>query len=272
MTMTMYQSDRNFVSPANDASLYSAMVNDTNGTLNRGNKLNVSVNGLTATVDTGQAVIQGRLVEILSAESITLPANTSGKIVVTVDLTKQNDVSGNAGDSNYSVTVNQAYISVVTSGTLTQDDLNNGGYIYQLPIASFVSTATTATVTNIASIFSDTGWLPLSLPNGTTTNGGTGYAEYRVKNNMMMISFYNINCSGNSNQNQIVIVPESLQPVGDRLRCFQIANLNINSNYAWPVTAHVQSKGHGVVIYGLWNYSDFPKLTGATGTIQYPIG
>ncbi|WP_284295188.1 hypothetical protein [Leuconostoc litchii] len=39
MTMTMYQSDRNFVSPANDASLYSAMVNDTNGTLNRGKSL-----------------------------------------------------------------------------------------------------------------------------------------------------------------------------------------------------------------------------------------
>ncbi len=272
MTMTMYQSDRNFVSPANDASLYSAMVNDTNGTLNRGNKLNVTVNGLTATVDTGQAVIQGRLVEILSAESITLPANTSGKIVVTVDLTKQNDVSGNAGDSNYSVTVNQAYISVVTSGTLTQDDLNNGGYIYQLPIASFVSTATTATTTNIASLFSDTGWLSLSLPNGTGTNGGTGWAQYRVKNNMMMISFYNINCSANSNGNQIVIVPESLQPVGDHLRYFSIHNYNANTGYAWPVMATVQSKGHGAVIYGMWNYSDFPKLTGATGTIQYPIG
>lgn len=272
MTMTMYQSDRNFVSPANDASLYSALVNDSNGTLNRGNKLNVTVNGLTATVDTGQALIQGRLVEIISAETITLPSNTSGKIVVTVDLTKQNDVSGNVGDSSYSVTVNQAYISVITSGTLTQDDLNNGGYIYQLPIASFISSATTATATNIASLFSDTGWLPLSLPSGTSTNGGTGWAQYRVKNNEMMISFYNINCTGNTNGNQIVVVPESLQPVGNNSRYFSIHNVNINSGYAWPVMATVQSKGHGAVVYGLWNYSDFDKLTGATGTIQYPIG
>ncbi|GMA68782.1 hypothetical protein GCM10025879_20280 [Leuconostoc litchii] len=223
-------------------------------------------------MDTGQALIQGRLVEILSAESITLPSNTSGKIVVTVDLTKQNDVSGNAGDSSYSVTVNQAYISVITSGTITQDDLNNGGYIYQLPIASFVSTATTATTTNIQSLFSDTGWLPLSLPSGTGTNGGSGWAQYRVKNNMMMISFYNINCVNNVNHNQIVVIPESLQPVGDNLRYFSIHNYNANTGYAYPVMATVQSKGHGAVVYGMWNYSEVANLTGATGTIQYPIG
>lgn len=271
MAITMYQSDRNFVTPASDASLYSGIVNDSNGTLNRGTQFAVTVNGLVATVGTGQAVIQGRLVEITASETLTLPANSSGTISIAVDLTKTNDVSGIAGDPDYAVDVKQVYLVAVT-GTLTQDDLNNGGFLYELPIASFTSTTTTATTKVIKSTFSDTGWLPLSLPNGTTTNGGTGYAEYRVKNNMMMISFYNINCSANSNKNQIVIIPEALQPIGDRLRCFQIANLSINSNYTWPVTAHVQSKGHGVVVYGLWNYSEFSKLTGATGTIQYPIG
>lgn len=271
MAITMYQSDRNTVSPANDASLYSGLVNDTNGTLNRGSQFAVTLNGLVATIGTGQAVIQGRLVEITKSETLTLPANSSGTIAIAVDLTKTNDVSGTAGTPTYQVGVKQVYLVAVT-GKPTQDDLNNGGFLYELPIASFTSTTTSAKATVIKSVFNDTGWLPLSLPNGTTTNGGTGYAEYRVKNNMMMISFYNINCSANSNHNQIVIIPESLQPVGDRLRCFQIANLDINSHYAWPATAHVQSKGYGVVVYGLWNYSEFSKLTGATGTIQYPIG
>ncbi len=270
MAITMYQSDRNTVSPANDASLYSGLVNDTNGTLNRGSQFAVTVNGLVATIGTGQAVIQGRLVEITKSETLTLPANSSGAIAIAVDLTKTNDVSGTAGTPTYQVGVNQVYLAAVTQ-KLTQDDLNNGGFLYELPIASFTSTTTSAKTTVIKSVFSDTGWLPMQLVNGAHTNGGTGFAEYRVKNNMMMISFYNINCGKADNGNQIVVIPESLQPVGDHLRYYSIHNYNANNGYAWPVMATVQSRGHGAVVYGMWNYSDFPKLTGATGTIQYPI-
>lgn len=147
MTINMYQADRNFVTPANDGSLYSGLVNDLSGVLKRGNKFNTTVSGLVVTVGTGQAVIQGRLVEIVAPESITVPANSSGNICLVVDLTKTNDVSGSAGDQSYAVTVNQVYLSAIT-GTLTQDDINNGGYVYELPIASFTSTATAVTVSS----------------------------------------------------------------------------------------------------------------------------
>lgn len=270
MTLTMYQADRNFVTPANDASLYSALADDVNGILNRGNKLSVSVNGLIATVQTGQALIQGRLIEVVTPESVSLPQNSSGKICVTVDLTKTNDVIGSAGTPDYSVKVNQVYITTVI-GDMTQDDLNNGGLVYQMPIASFVSATTSATVTTIKSTFSDTGWVSMQLGNGATTNGGTGYAEYRVKNNLMMISFYNINCKNAANGNQIVVIPQSLQPVGDRNRYYGISNMNINSGYAFPATGVVQSQGHGAVLYALWDYGTYPNLTGATGTVIYPI-
>lgn len=149
MTINMYQADRNFVTPANDASLYSALARDYSGVLNRGNKFVTSITGLSLTVGTGQALIQGRLVEITVPETITLPANSNGNICLVVDLTKTNDVSGSAGDIDYAVTVNQVYVSAVT-GTLTQDDLNNGGFVYELPIASFTSSATTATLSAIS--------------------------------------------------------------------------------------------------------------------------
>ena len=131
----MYQSDRNFVTPANDASLYSALGGDTSGVISRGNNLKVTINGLVATVGTGQVIVLGRLVEVVTPTQITLPANSQGQLCIVVDLSKTNDVTGNAGDSGYTVNVNQVYLSVVT-GSLTQDDINNGGFIYELPIGN----------------------------------------------------------------------------------------------------------------------------------------
>lgn len=271
MAITMYQSDRNFITPANDASLYSGLVGDSNGVLNRGKQFAVTVNGLVATVGTGQAVIQGRLVEITRSETLTLPANSSGTIAIAVDLTKTNDVNGTAGDIDYSVNVNQVYLVAVTE-TPTQDDLNNGGFLYELPIASFTSTTTTATTTIIKSMFSDTGWIDATLATGTTTNGGTGFAQYRVKNGMMIINFYNLNCSKSGNGNQILTIPYSLRPASPHSQFFPASNINVNTGKSWSVMVTVQSQSVGSVMYGMWaTNSEFTSLTGATGTIIYPI-
>lgn len=183
MSITMYQADRNFVSPANDASLYAGLNGDHNGVLNRGNKFAITASGLTANINTGQAIVQGRLVEILTPESLVIPANGTGSICLVVDLTKSNDVSGSAGNADYAVMVEQVYVSAVT-GTLTQDDLNNGGYIYELPLATYVSTATSVSIVQNNPTFVTSGVLPWT-PNtnylvgdlvtfntlGTTTTG-----------------------------------------------------------------------------------------------------
>ena len=271
MAITMYQADRNTVSPANDASLYSGIVNDSNGTLNRGTQFAVTVNGLVATIGTGQAVIQGRLVEITASETLTLPANSSGTIAIAVDLTKTNDVSGTAGTPTYQVGVNQVYLVAVT-GTLTQDDLNNGGFLYELPIASFTSTTTSATTTAIKSVFNDTGWIDATLANGVNTNGGSGFAQYRVKNGMLILNFYNLNCKNSTNRNQIVTLPYAYRPASPKSQYFSINNINANTGSAWPVMATIQSQSIGSVIYGSWTTGNgMTDLTGATGTIIYPI-
>lgn len=271
MTLTMYQADRNFVTPSNDASLYSSLVDDTNGTLNRGNKLGITVNGLIATVSTGQAVIQGRLVEVVKPENLTLPPNTTGKICLTVDLSKTNDVIGQAGTPEYSVKVNQVYLAVVT-GDVLQDDLNNGGIVYQLPIGSFNSSTTTATVSVIKNVFNDTGWIDFELAEGATYNPGS-YARYRVHNNIVYVRWYNISCNNTQNGNQVVKIPNSIKPNVSGQYVLAGSNINVNNgdhqfcNYIIPDVANPVG-----VIYGMWGANQNMSLTGATGSGQWPLG
>lgn len=204
----MYQSDRNFVTPSNDRSLYSGLIRDANAVLKRGNQFSVSVDGLVATINTGQAIIQGSLVEISAPESLTLPANSSGNICIVVDFTKSNDINGTPGDENYQVNVNQIYMAAVT-GPLQQDDLNNGGFIYDLPIASFTSSASTAAVTQINLSLNDTGWLNLNLTGGTVFNSG-GYARYRIRDGWAYIELFGINCRNATNGNQLFTIPSTI--------------------------------------------------------------
>ncbi|EJN91648.1 hypothetical protein [Oenococcus oeni] len=183
MAITMYQSDRNFVSPANDASLYSGLSGDISGILNRGNSFNVTVDGLVATIDTGQAIIAGRLVEITIPETVTIPANSSGYICLVIDLTKTNDVFGTAGDSDYSVTVNQIYVSAIPQQIVTQDDLNNGGSVYEFPLVSFTSTATSATTSTHRAVYLNSSWQTIVPSTGTATR-----LQYRINNGIIYVT------------------------------------------------------------------------------------
>ena len=200
--ITMYQSDRAPVYPANDASLFSAITNGQSVILPRGNKFNITVNGLVATIGTGQAVIQGRLIEITQPETLTLPANSSGYIAIVVDLTKTNDVSGSVGTQNYSVKVNQVYLAAVT-GTLTQDDLNNGGFVNEMAIAKFTTTTTTATTTVQQNLMFDTGWQSLPLASGNSFVASDSYAQFRLLNNVVYVRIKGLNVSNSTNGNQV---------------------------------------------------------------------
>lgn len=212
MAITMYQSERNFVTPANDASLYSALNGDTSGVINRGNKLKITVNGLTATVDTGQAVILGRLIEVTEPQSFTLPASTSGNICIVIDLSKTNDVVGQAGQNNYQVTVNQVYMAGIT-GNLVQDDINNGGFIYELPLGTFSSTATSATVQQSNPILNDSGWMNLNVSAvNAVLVGNPSYAQYRLRDNVVFLRWRGVSVLNAANGNQIARVPWALRP------------------------------------------------------------
>lgn len=238
MSITMYQADRNFVSPSNDASLYSAINGDTSGVIKRANQLKMTVNGLTVTTQTGSAIILGRLVEITSPETLVLPANSSGSICIVIDLSKKNDVSGSAGDVDYSVTVNQVYMSAVT-GTLTQENINDGGFIYELPLATFNSTATSATIKQNNPILNDTGWLDLDTKsvgsNVWSDNGASAYAQYRVRDNVVFLRWRGVDVTNSTNGNQIGRVPWSLRPDTEIVA----ASIDRGSSTFYPVTTFV---------------------------------
>lgn len=262
MTITMYQSDRNTVSPANDASLYAAITNGQSVILPRGNKFNITVNGLVATIGTGQAIIQGRLIEITQPETLTLPANSSGYIAIAVDLTKTNDVSGSAGTPSYSVKVNQVYL-VAVKRTLTKDDLNNGGFVHEIAIAKFTTTTTTATATVQQNLMFDTGWMNIPLATGTKVlDIGTGFAQYRLLNGVVHIRMKGVDASRSQNSNQLgtltpIFAPDAqiyaeghtwssdrINAIGINIRSdgFMYCDLNgganpenISSNFSYPL-------------------------------------
>ena len=261
MAITMYQSDRNFVTPANDASLYSALGGDTSGVLRRGNMLKITTNGLTATVDTGQVVVLGRLVEVTTPTQVTLPANSQGQLCIVIDLSKTNSVSGSAGDASYSVTVNQVYLATVT-GALTQDDINNGGFIYELPLGTFTSTATTATVTQKNPMLNDSGWLNLDTSRtGARLIDSNAYAQYRIRDNVVFVRWAGVDVTNSVNGNQIGYVPYSIGPDVD----ISATCANSDSTGTQVLMASINV---GAV---LWvDYQDNHR-TNVHGMLSYPI-
>lgn len=271
--LTMFQSDRNFVSPQKDASLYHALAGSESGVLTRGDQFKFSVNGLTLTVGTEQAIIQGRLVEITTPQTLTLPANSSGSICIVIDLSKTNDVSGQSGQSNYAVNVNQVAISAVLGG-LTQEDLNNGGSLYEFSLGSYTASATSASVVQKTAniMFHDTGWIDLALPKGTTKNNSNSYARYRVRDHVVYVRFYNLNCKNSQNGNQVVVLLDEIRPNVLGTYVFAGHNFNLNTGVADSCAFQAQDVAVGNVIYGTWNPNVFDSLTGATGSTSYPLG
>lgn len=127
------QFDLQTVSPLMDASLFSALALDgANVIKGRGNELNVYIySGLTVNVGTGAAIIKGRYIQNSEVKPITIPPNTSGFVVVQIDLTQTNTEEQN----------NQLDIKFVE--TLTQTNINNGGSVFDYPIAQVVSDTST---------------------------------------------------------------------------------------------------------------------------------
>ncbi len=266
MAITMYQSDRMFVSPANDAALYSAILNNTSGVLaNRGNNFALTIDGLVVSIDTGQAVIGGRLIEITALESVTVPANSSGSICLVVDLTKTNTVTGNAGDTTYSVAVNQVYTSAVT-GSLTQDDLNDGGFIYELPLASFTSTTTSANITSTHTLL-DTGWVDLAPSAGKLSTTGTpGKLAYRLINNLFWL-----NCNGLLGVKQgatLFKIPTSYAPAYYMNLSVVVRQENSSNGGSGVGIVRIDTSGNAVltltpsnstsIVYDAWFVTNYP--------------
>ena len=144
MTIVGYQFDMAEVTADNDASYLATLDRDRSYIVpNRGNGMNVTSNGLVLTIDTGQANIQGRRVEIIEPHSVPIPINAIGYLAIVIDLSKMNESNGKAGTIDYKFTNNQLTVEFVED--LTFSDLNNGGLINTFPLGKATSNLTNAT-------------------------------------------------------------------------------------------------------------------------------
>lgn len=93
-----------------------------------------SISGLVVTVPSGQAIIGGRIFKIEGTESITLNANSVNVLCLRIDLTA---AAGSEG---------KLYINS-SQNTISQQDLNNGGTLRDMPIYEFVTSSSSVTTT-----------------------------------------------------------------------------------------------------------------------------
>lgn len=145
-----YQFENVKVSAENDARLYHVLYNRKNQVIDGYDQsMNLSSSGLTVKVAAGAAIIQGRMVVVRQEESITVPANSSGYIALTVDLTQEVIPGSILPESEeYEWTNNQVKLEFITK--VIKGNLNNGDKVYNLPLCSVNSTGSTVSISKIS--------------------------------------------------------------------------------------------------------------------------
>lgn len=145
--ITGYTFDKMRVTPAADSLMYHHLDMKRDKWI-QGYKGNITprASGLNVIIDTGAAIIKGRLVEILEPITLSIPANTMGFIVIEIDLTKTNTATGTPGSADYTPVNNQVTLKYVDA--MVQQDITNGGQIYQYPIAGYSSNGSSVTLYN----------------------------------------------------------------------------------------------------------------------------
>lgn len=135
-----FQFDNVKISAANDAKLYHSLAQRRNYVI-KGyeQELRLSKSGLNITVGAGCALVQGRFIYLKEAQSITVPANANGYIVLRIDLTQEvvPDLENDPATDLYTWTNNQVNLEWVPS--LINGNLNQGDKVYTFSLCSFSS-------------------------------------------------------------------------------------------------------------------------------------
>ena len=120
------------VSSNDDAHIHKILLNGRNGRT-KGCKMTFGTDDIY--ISDGYFVAAGRLIAVTSAETVTSPIVTSTtycRLVFEIDLSKLNTTADFAQGSFKILTGAADYPAI------TQDDLENGGNVYQLPFAKFI--------------------------------------------------------------------------------------------------------------------------------------
>ena len=94
-----------------------------------GNELACTVSNLLVTLQSGEALIQGRHVTCTGTETLQLGANSNGFIVLRYDLTQVSNI-----------------VTLQAVPLVIKNDLNNGGTVRDIPLYAYSSSGTSATL------------------------------------------------------------------------------------------------------------------------------
>lgn len=181
-----FQFDKMQAYPTTDASLFSYFAGDRSFIIpNRGNELNVTTSELNITVDTGEALILGRQIKITEPMVLTVGANQSGYLVIEIDLSKANTSTGTPGQPDYEPINNQLSLKFVNN--LTQDNINDGGLIYQFNLGTVSSTSNSITFNKASNIMG--GIYRKQLFDGSILNGTITLSDKITNYRFLIIGF-----------------------------------------------------------------------------------
>ena len=206
MTLQGYQFDKAKVTPEADAQLYSYLAQTSDNKVISG--LTATATGLNVYVSAGKALVQGRLIENSQQMQLTAQANKTGYVCITIDLTQNNTSTGTPGSIDYLPINNQLRLELVVN--LTQQNLNNGGFVYTFPIYSYVSTGSNITLTEISNSY-------VNVNNLSTTSFSIGYGlsvTAKRKGNFVTITFRGSNTTQlGSGANPTEKIPTGYRPI-----------------------------------------------------------
>lgn len=169
MTITGYTFDKGVVPANRDSILYDKFNFGQSSIIKgRGDDLGISSSGLNVTVGTGFVIVQGRLIEVIDPEVVAIPANSTGYIVITLDLSQQNTTSGTPGQTDYTFTLHQARIEFVRE--LINDDTNDGKPIFNLQLAAVTSQTSSVTITRNYNVYNNYVLAPDGIVLGNDVN------------------------------------------------------------------------------------------------------
>jgi len=124
--------DEQTVAAANDGHIYNVLAQGETG-ITQG--CNITSDSSNMYIDTGYMLICGRQVQVVSMETVPLETVSSGelycKVVYQIDLTQTNTENDFLQGSIVTLTNSSGYPAV------TQDDLDDGGTLYQYPLAQY---------------------------------------------------------------------------------------------------------------------------------------
>ena len=240
MTIQGYQFDKMKVTPESDAALFSYLAQGLDNKVFKG--LTATVSGLNVYIETGKALVQGRFVEVTQQHQLSAQANTSGYVVITIDLTQSNTATGTPGTGNYLPINNQLRLELVE--TLNQQDLSAGGVIYTLPIYTYSSTGTSVAITAYKQSFKSPDYIATSFSIGY----GLSVTAKRV-GNLVTITFKGSNNTQlGSGANPVERIPVGYRPVESESVDFLVMGRHLDTYYYFNPDGKINYMGETVPV------------------------